>query len=233
MKINFYNEDPNNGSEKIPLHKFLKLNNEENLINPTHNFDALKNYRLNQFELKKDEFIKERNFEEVSTTDSDINMLYELWLKNESQVINSWLSNIYPNGDEKKIKIKDSERIEITKYQSFIYQSLEEINLSSSSEIIDTSKDLPEIDLTTQKEQIRILYELGIIEHLQNKYKNSLKGSINQTANLISKFLKLERSSVQPTLNALLNDDAKNKNYPKMTQSVKSIIDKLYSNESI
>ena len=100
--------------------------------------------------------------------------------------------------------------------------------------ISDNNKnDLPDIELKTQKEQIRLLYELGIIDFLQNKYPNSLKNNNNQTADLISKFLKIDRSSVQPTLNALLIDSASNKNYPKITSSINSILAKLNSNESI
>lgn len=96
---------------------------------------------------------------------------------------------------------------------------------------IDTSNDLPEIDLSTQREQIRLLYELGVIDFLQSKFPASLKDNNNQTAHLISQFLKLNRVSVQPTLNALLNDNSGDRNYPKKTKNVIAIIDQLNSNE--
>jgi hypothetical protein len=99
-------------------------------------------------------------------------------------------------------------------------------------ESIDVSKDLPEIELTTQKEQIRLLYELGVIEFLQNKYPATLNGNNNQISKLISQILRLEQTTIQPTVNALLNNNM-NKNYPKESKSIKAIIDKLNSNESI
>lgn len=99
-------------------------------------------------------------------------------------------------------------------------------------EVLKTENtDLPEIELNTQQEQIRLLYDLGIINYLQNEFKATLKGNNNQTALLISQILKLGHSSVQPTLNALLSDNKKNRNYPKITQRTKAIIELLNANE--
>jgi len=98
-------------------------------------------------------------------------------------------------------------------------------------EKIDTSKDLPEIELTTQKEQIRLLYDLGVIEFLQNKYPATLKDNNNQTSKLLSQILKEKHTSIQPTVNHLLNNNAGDKNYPKETIKTKSIIDLLKANE--
>ena len=95
----------------------------------------------------------------------------------------------------------------------------------------DTSNNLPEIELKTQQEQIRLLYDLGIIDFLQNqKFKATLNGNVNQTANLISKILRLNSTSIQPTLNALLSNNV-NKNYPKETARTKAIINQLNANE--
>jgi hypothetical protein len=104
----------------------------------------------------------------------------------------------------------------------------ENINLESTIDL-----NLPEIELKTQKEQIRLLYELGVIEFLQKKYPATLKGNNNQIAHLIAQILKFEKTSIQPTVNALLNDNATNKNYPKDSVKTKAIIDKLNLNESI
>ena len=111
------------------------------------------------------------------------------------------------------------------------YCLLEQGKLNKTSEIETT--DLPEIELTTQKEQIRLFYELGVIEFLQNKYPATLKGNNNQISKLISQILKLEQPNIQPTVNALLTNTASNKNYPKETKKTKAIIDQLNSNESI
>jgi hypothetical protein len=106
-----------------------------------------------------------------------------------------------------------------------------QINLNIQSEE-NQIISLPELELSTQKDQIRLLYELGVIEFLQDKYEESLKNNINQTAHLLAQILNLNRGSVQPTLNALLTDNSNNRNYPKKTNAIKAIIDKLNSLES-
>ena len=98
------------------------------------------------------------------------------------------------------------------------------------NELIDNSKDLPEIELKFTTEQIRLLYDLGVIDFLQNKFKATLKGNNSQTAKLISQILKEKHSTVQPTINSLLTNTT-NKNYPTQTPKTKAIIDKLNANE--
>lgn len=106
----------------------------------------------------------------------------------------------------------------------------ENLTEEESSEALNL---IPEVELTKQKEQIRLLYELGVIEFLINRYPNSLKNSKNQTAQLIARILKVGGTSVQPTLNALLNDDASSDKYPKRSTSVDLIIKALNAAESI
>lgn len=124
MELKFYDNDPKNGGKNIPIHKFVNLFDFKQPLNPTHNFNELRNFRLEQFETKKQEFLKERNFNEVETTDFDFQMLYEIWLKNELKIIKQWLSDIFPNGKKKTISRKDSESVEILKYELFINDEL-------------------------------------------------------------------------------------------------------------
>lgn len=102
----------------------------------------------------------------------------------------------------------------------------DEVSLSFHQDIADQEEEIeiPPIELKTQKEQIRLLYELGVIDFLREKYPNKLNSSNNQIAVLLSQILKLERTSVQPTLNALLSNNSSNKNYPKETEKTKAII---------
>lgn len=93
--------------------------------------------------------------------------------------------------------------------------------------------DIPEIELTTLIEQIRLMYDLGVIEFLQEKYKATLKGNPNQTAILIAQILKRQKDSVQPTMNALLTDMTTSKHYPKVSPKTKAIIDRLDAYESM
>ncbi len=104
------------------------------------------------------------------------------------------------------------------------------IEVKPNDEVKTENTDLPEIELKTQKEQIRLLYDLGIIDFLQKEFEETLKGNENQTASLIAKILKLKTTSIQPTLNALLSNNV-NKNYPSKTPTTKAIIDKLNANK--
>jgi len=132
----------------------------------------------------------------------------------------------------------DYERIPTNKTPYFILQDwidyLEEKKVGDKEVIkaINENNDLPEIELKTQKEQIRLLHELGIIDFLIGKYPATLKGNNNQVSDLLSKVLKLTTKNIQPTVNALLTDNIKSKNYPNKTSSINAIIDKLNSNES-
>lgn len=90
--------------------------------------------------------------------------------------------------------------------------------------------DLPEIELKFITEQIRLIYDLGVIDFLQDKYKATLKGNNSQTAKLISQILKLEYRTVQPTINSLISGNYDN-HYPKKTSKTKAIIDQLNANE--
>jgi hypothetical protein len=95
--------------------------------------------------------------------------------------------------------------------------------------IQEVKNELPEIDLKTLNEKIILLYELGIIDFLIKKYPNTLKGNNNQVAELLSKII---GGKLQPSVNALLTDNRTNKNYPKLTNKVKAIVDSLNSNEN-
>jgi hypothetical protein len=106
------------------------------------------------------------------------------------------------------------------------------VNVSDSIETV--SEEIPElfeIELKTQKEQLRLLYDLGVIEFLQNKYPASLKDVPNKVAILLSSILKLQRQNIQPTVNALLSGNANSKNYPCKTSRTNLIIKTLDDNE--
>lgn len=109
---------------------------------------------------------------------------------------------------------------------------IDSLSFHENSQNPPIEKDvIPDVNVKTQKDQIRLLYDLGIIDFLVGKYPNSLKHSQNQVSKLISKIINVNNNSIQPTINALLSDTV-NKNYPKQTTSIKSIIDNLDANES-
>jgi len=95
-----------------------------------------------------------------------------------------------------------------------------------------TEAELPEIDLRTQREQIRLMYDLGLLHFLKQKYPNALRSN-NKLAELIGKILKLERSTIVSTVNAIMNETTTDRNYPKQTANTNSIIDYVNSYEKI
>jgi hypothetical protein len=140
---------------------------------------------------------------------------------------------IYPFYSEKDLLF------ELINYQKHLQVKRENIYSNLISEIKgltpqqtleDTSNNLPEIELKFKTEQIRLLYDLGVIEFLQDKFKVSLKGNKSQTAKLISQILKLPYTTVQPTINSLLSDYHDN-HFPKKTARTKAIIDQLDANK--
>lgn len=91
---------------------------------------------------------------------------------------------------------------------------------------------LSEFELRTQKDQIRLLYDLGVLKYLRDKYPNSLKSN-NQLAELIGKVLKLGQTSIVPTINALMNENFSDKNYASKTPRTSAIIEVLNAKEKI
>jgi hypothetical protein len=128
---------------------------------------------------------------------------------------------------------------ELINYQKHLQVKRENIYSNLISEIQgltpqqtleDTSNNLPEIELKFKTEQIRLLYDLGVIDFLQDKFKSTLRGNKSQTAKLISQILKLQYNIVQPTINSLLSNHHDN-HFPNKTARTKAIIDQLNANE--
>jgi hypothetical protein len=82
------------------------------------------------------------------------------------------------------------------------------------------------ITLKTQKDKIRLVFELGIIEALVTKFPD-LKGNGHKISKVLANLLDLNYSSIQPIVRVLLNDTINDKNYPKITKSIKDYISSL------
>jgi hypothetical protein len=110
----------------------------------------------------------------------------------------------------------------------------EELERNQSSQPIQSEvmPDVPEIELKTQKEQIRLLYDLGVIDFLQSKFP-SLKNNNQATAHLLSQILKMkpDNKSIQPNLNALLTENFASDKYISESANTKAIITRLNANE--
>jgi hypothetical protein len=80
--------------------------------------------------------------------------------------------------------------------------------------------DYDEFDTIGKK--LLLLKESGVLDHLQTKYigfKN-----VNQLAKFLSQIIGEKQTSVQPVLNALIQNDAFNKNYPKGIEKATGIL---------
>lgn len=105
------------------------------------------------------------------------------------------------------------------------FESEDESNINNLLDEID--------DVESVSEQIRLIYELGILDHLKKQYPDTLGKSNNALAGLIAKFLnssknvKIPTTTIQPIVNALIKDDASSKNYPKKSPRIKVIIESL------
>ena len=130
--MKFYDKDPNDGGKEVPFWDYFTKSGQYNYfrergitINPVHSFELLKKVRFEQYQIHKQKFIEERNFNRLNTLDSDLNLFYGIWLNNELEVVERWLSATHPNGEKKKVKESISNQIEISKYKQFVLNELE------------------------------------------------------------------------------------------------------------
>ena len=108
-------------------------------INPTHDFEKLKNHRLGIWGKKKANLIEERGNFGQDTNEAVIAMGYKIWLADELKIIERWLA--HDTGildyDKKSIRTKKinsfkrgwfNNDIEITRYKEFIEGELQGTN---------------------------------------------------------------------------------------------------------
>jgi hypothetical protein len=89
--------------------------------------------------------------------------------------------------------------------------------------------ELPEIVLKSQKEKIRLLYDLGVIDFLQEKWPNALKNP-NRVAQLIADMYGFQRRSIASSVRLLLKEE-QGDHYPAPTKRTKAIIAQLNASE--
>jgi len=106
------------------------------------------------------------------------------------------------------------------------------VNKSGNNQTMDLKEDsIEEVELTENelkriKDKIAMMIELGIIDHLITKYPY-VNGYAIRLTKLLSPFLGIEVDSLKKIINAYITDQKSKSDYPKITDSVKNIIDKL------
>ncbi|MFC5270035.1 hypothetical protein [Adhaeribacter terreus] len=150
--LKFYIGDPENGGKEVNSWEYWnesgmkdRLEQKGLKLNPTHDFNLLKPFRLNLFNQIKEYFIKERAFNGLETTETEIKARYLIWLNEELKTIENWLSDKSPNGEPKR-KPSISTQIEIGKYFDFIKNEIETVSSGNQpAQTPNTETITPEI----------------------------------------------------------------------------------------
>ncbi|NLK81390.1 MAG: hypothetical protein GX277_04210 [Bacteroidales bacterium] len=132
------------------------------------------------------------------------------------------------NNDLKALDI-----LEITKclsmYYDFLTSNLQTETPPTIAEnkqtIMEQEHDTYEIDFETIADKILSLYELGVIDKLQEHH--SFLTSMHKLAEYLAPITGIGKKSIYPVLNALLQEKRDSKNYPKTDKRLKKIHDKL------
>jgi len=155
-------------------------------FNAIHNFELLKNQRLENLSIKKKGFIHERRVNELQTSDSDLKLFLTQWLKSEIDWINKQYSK----------NISFSENIEIDKYNDYINEKLSSIDKPKTEPIeikktglvkatpVTHLKDLFK-DKTHYQKIIDILIQEELIEKGTLIWKDETNGRNKFVAGLI------------------------------------------------
>lgn len=153
MKLEFYDNDPDNGGKRISYWEAFErsglLKRFEGVgihVAPTHSFKLLKTERQKLFVKLKDEFIEQRKIEDVETKASDLNEHFILWLESELNQINKWLNT--PS-------TAASDRIELGKYQKFIAGKL---GMARNPNNLEPLPKHEQIDFLGQAKQLEPTY---------------------------------------------------------------------------
>lgn len=112
----------------------------------------------------------------------------------------------------------------LNEHQPFLKNGIEQSTNKDQNETQDDS-DLPEIELKTIPERVRLLVELGVIEFLENKYP-ILKGNKKKMTELLMQFMNVKYGSLQPIVNAKDYDNENHLKKPKLTKNVLNVINK-------
>lgn len=112
----------------------------------------------------------------------------------------------------------------VTDLQIFQYVPKSHTKVSNSN--LEENEVVSEIEIARIKDKVAMLIELGIIEHLIDKYPY-LENNALRITKLLSQFLNIKENSLKKIINAFVTDNKSLSDYPEITTKVKSVIDKL------
>jgi len=143
-------------------------------------------------------------------------------------------SHHYPWGDEYSAYEKQYDQEFIKHYLKFISDYVEGLKAENKRVINEDLKVvdvLPSIELESIKEQVRLLYDLGVVDFLIDKYPTSFK-NIAELSRVLSTVLDKNQQAVYSPLNALISNNT-GKNFPSQSPKIKALIDTLNAAEQL
>lgn len=199
-----YSKFDNNEIDEDDLTRLMTLKRNELIKKNLEYLDAaLINLKIEN----EDKYYKLKDI--ILELDSRIKLIY-------SEEVSSFPSPP-PNTIKKHIK-------SLNDHQPFLISGIEQSTNKDQKETPEDS-DLPEIELKTIPERVRLLIELGVIDFLENKYPN-LKGNKKKMTELLMQFMNVKYGSLQPIVNAKDYDDENHLKKPKLTKKVQNVINK-------
>jgi hypothetical protein len=113
----FYDADPEKGGKEISVWEHLERSGSVQRmkergfpIYPTHNSELLKKHKEEAFEKALNVFVNDRAVKRLQTTEEDKKAFRVMWLNNEIQFAEKWISANNSNSD----------RLELSKYLNFV-----------------------------------------------------------------------------------------------------------------
>lgn len=112
-----------------------------------------------------------------------------------------------------------------------VFQFVKKSINNQSNELVENNRtevivedEIPKFEITTIPDRVRLLMELGIIEHLEKEIP-MLIGKKKKLTELLMQFLNIPYNSLQPVVNAIDYDDESPRK-PKLTKKVQNVLNK-------
>lgn len=195
--------------------------------NNPHNSDSFRGKKLEEYKCAYtnllDEYLKQQiDNDEINFIDSEIILITEY-----IRLINESLKKELEETGEIDLKnwAVESQLSSYNKIIDFLKTRKSEIKPESNlSELLDLSD-------TSAVKKIIYLNELGIIDFLRTKPE--FTGSINLMAAFLSAITGTKTSTLQPSLNKLINDDKDDQRHPYRSQSTVDEVRQTLINKNV
>lgn len=146
-------------------------------------------------------------------------------LKNEILTLNDEIKYLYTSTETPpntlSNHIRDLQVFQFVK-KSSNYQSNELVENNRTE--VNEEDEIPKFEITTIPDRVRLLMELGIIEHLEKEFP-ILIGKKKKLTELLMQFLNIPYNSLQPVINAIEYDDESPRK-PKLTKKVQNVLNR-------